>query len=194
MTKRGTTGLWALTVACLTFFASIPACAKQTGKFVVSSRKTIKLPHGSGSMDVLFGFESGKAIDSRSPLLVMIACDPDKNYTKATRTGGDGVMVSAINVTHYEDNKMCFHYGCAWNRTSDKVAIDSGLFDRANGSAFLLVPMNNDVVVFQLMGIDTTNQVTMENILCEVSNQITSHATIPENVRQYFFPLEKNSN
>jgi hypothetical protein len=193
MTKLGTSRLKGSTIACLIFVATIPACTKQTGKFVVSNRKAIQLPGNSGSMDVLFGLESRSTKNSQAPLLIIIAYDPTNSCTKVQRTGGDGAMVSTINVSHYEDSRTCFHYGCIWNRTSDEVGVNSSSFDRSNGSAFLLVPMNNAVVVFQLPGINATGQISTESILGEVSNQISSQPEIPLHVRQYFSQLEKRS-
>ncbi|MDX1930532.1 MAG: hypothetical protein SFV81_28670 [Pirellulaceae bacterium] len=74
--------------------------------------------------------------------MAYILFDPVRSFDKVDFSGGDGLDVSATNVTLNAQGTTSFGYGSIWNRTSDSMAIQDKEFSRRNGYVFVILQAN----------------------------------------------------
>lgn len=133
----------ALAVPCIVVVCCFCVFGFQRGDHVVDRRVAIELDDGTGRIDLLIG-RSKKADSQKTTrtLLAYILFDPVRSFDKVDFSGGDGLDVSATNVTLNAQRTTSFGYGSIWNRTSDSMAIQDKEFSRRNGNVFVILQAN----------------------------------------------------
>lgn len=170
----------------LTLVLCIAGCSGQGGRFRVTERRVVELPEGAGTIDILFGYSNSSGTSKEKSLLIFIACDPSRNFTQMVRSGGDGIVVSALNVDLSEGGPSEFGFGASWNRTSDDVALNEHLFARASGSSFVVASGTNNTTIIQLRDLSLGNDLSDAEVIARIAKVILDADGIPNSIEKYF--------
>lgn len=129
----------------------LAGCTGQRGNYTVDHRTSVNWSNAGGSCELLIGASTDSPGENQL-LLALLAISPNAKLNSINKTGGDGIDVSATNIDYSANGPATFGYGSIWNRTSDKIAIDTEEFDRVDGNVFVIVPQKDDSLRIQIPG------------------------------------------
>jgi len=164
----------------------------QSGAFVVTRRQSIPIS-SCGRIELLFGqLNPARENGPEKLLLAFVAYSPEREFDKITESGGEGFLVSAVNVHFHSSHSPTFGYGAAWNRKSDSVAIDNKEFVRGKGNVFVIEGVRDDAIkVVQLegmLGLDSS-----DDCVRAIQAKLEEDSTLPRIIAAMSTPIEESN-
>lgn len=128
----------------------LAGCNQQRGNNIVTSRKSSDYRHDLGGCEMVFGYSIQEPKNNKL-LLACVMIDQKADSKKRHFNGGDGMFVSATNISYNGDGPT-FHVGSGWNRRNDLVVLDDEEFDRRHGNVFVKLRSEENTRKMQVPG------------------------------------------